>query len=191
MLLWDLTPSTLVVRYQHFEGTCHPKDCNFHTKLHEVLNLTQNLLLCIIPAQIQTFIALWHEVFDPPPTEVKVQFFSLFGHFNLWRWGHTNASQGWKLIYPVTCYLIPNEEHPQNLYVCCCLYFVHSFHLCSFPDLKQTKTAKTDVNVGTAMKQLLNKQDTDFSGQGIKILSQSMTHVTACMKNTENILTLI
>jgi len=50
--------------------------------------------------------------------------------------------------------------------------------------------AKTDVNVGTAMKQLLNKQDTDFSGQGIKILSQSMTHVTACM-NTENILTLI
>jgi hypothetical protein len=51
--------------------------------------------------------------------------------------------------------------------------------------------AKTDVNVGTAMKQLLNKQDTDFSGQGIKILSQSMTHVTACMKNTENILALI
>ena len=42
----------------------------------------------------------------------------------------------------MTCYLIPNEEHPQNLHVCCCLYFVHSFHLRSFPDLKQTKMAK-------------------------------------------------
>ena len=154
-------------------------------------NLTHKLLLCIVPAQIQTFIALWHEVFDPLPTEVKVQFFSLFGHCDLWRWGHNNASLGWKQIYPVTCYLIPNEEHPQNLHVCCCLYFVHSFHLCLFPDLQQTKMAKTDVNVGTATKQWLNKQDTDFSGQGIKILSQSMIYVTASMKNTENILTLI
>jgi hypothetical protein len=51
--------------------------------------------------------------------------------------------------------------------------------------------AKTDDNVGITLKQWLNEQDTNFSGQGIKNLSQSMTHMTAFMRNTENILTLI
>lgn len=134
--LWDSMPCTLVVWYQHFGGTCYSKMVIFILTTMKSSNLTHKLLFCTVPAQIQTFITLWDEDFDPLPTEVNVPSFPAWTFLLLEiRPLHCLERLETDLHSDMVSY--PKQTESSKLTHFTAVSTLFSFHLCLFTELKQ------------------------------------------------------